>query len=257
MATKVNWPEAMRPLLMKYKNKKHPLDYHNVYQLLVMVVLSAQSTDDWINKVAPKLFTDFPNMEALARATPQLLFPYLKGIRNFAHKASWLVAIAQKLGTDKAIPLSQEALTELPGIGRKSANVILREAGIAAQGVIVDLHVVRVAPRLGIVKEDDPKKMEQALMTILPRDEWDAGMAMSFLGREICRPKPECERCLMNTVCLFYNTKVKGSKAIAAKPGKPGAAKAKPKVATKASKAGNPKPAKGKPKPPVNKKTAK
>jgi endonuclease-3 len=246
MAVKIDWAQAMRPLLTKYKNKKHPLDYHNVYQLLVMVVLSAQSTDDWINKVAPKLFTDFPDMEALARATPQLLFPYLKGIRNFAHKASWLVAIAQKLGTDKAIPLSQEALTELPGIGRKSANVILREAGMAAQGVIVDLHVVRVAPRLGIVqaKEEDPKKIEQALMTILPRDEWDAGMAMSFLGREICRPKPECERCLMNTVCVFYNTKVKGSKAIATKP-------------TKASKAGNSKPAKGKPKPPVNKKTAK
>jgi len=247
----------MRPLLGKYKNKKHPLDHHNVYQLLVVVVLSAQSTDDWINKVAPKLFADFPNMESLARATPQLLFPYLKGIRNFAHKASWLVAIAQKIGTDKAIPLSQEALTELPGIGRKSANVILREAGVAPEGVIVDLHVVRVAPRLGIVKEDDPKKMEQALMTILPRDEWDAGMAMSFLGREICRPKPECERCLMNTVCLFYNTKVKGSKTTATKPAKSGAAKAKPKVAAKAPKAGNSKPAKGKPKPPVNKKTAK
>jgi len=257
MAVKIDWAQAMRPLLAKYKNKKHPLDYHNVYQLLVMVVLSAQSTDDWINKLAPKLFTDFPNMEALARATPQLLFPYLKGVRNFAHKAGWLVAIAQKLGTDKAIPVSQEALTELPGIGRKSANVILREAGMSPQGVIVDLHVVRVAPRLGIVKEDDPKKMEQALMTILPRDEWDAGMAMSFLGREICRPKPECERCLMNTVCLFYNTKVKGSKTTATKPAKSGAAKAKPKVAAKAPKAGNSKPAKGKPKPPVNKKTAK
>jgi endonuclease-3 len=233
MAVKIDWAQAMRPLLSKYKNKKHPLDHHNVYQLLVMVVLSAQSTDDWINKVAPKLFADFPNMESLARATPQLLFPYLKGIRNFGHKASWLVAIAQKIGTDKAIPLSQEALTELPGIGRKSANVILREAGIAPEGVIVDLHVVRVAPRLGIVKEDDPKKMEQALMKILPRDEWDAGMAMSFLGREICRPKPECERCLMNTVCVFYNKSVKGKPAVAVK-GKPAVAvKGKPGAAAK------------------------
>jgi endonuclease-3 len=258
MVTKVDWPEAMRPLLSKYKNKKHPLDHHNIYQLLVMVVLSAQTTDDWINKVAPKLFADFPNMESLARATPQLLFPYLKGIRNFAHKAGWLVAIAQKIGTDKAIPLSQEALTELPGIGRKSANVILREAGVAPEGVIVDLHVVRVAPRLGIVKEDDPKKMEQALMKILPRDEWDAGMAMSFLGREICRPKPECERCLMNTVCVFYNKSVKG-KPVKGKPGTAAkrAGKGPAKAAAKATKRGNPEPAKGKPKAPVNKKAVK
>ena len=233
MAVKIDWAQAMRPLLKKYEHKKHPLDHKNIYQLVVMVVLSAQSTDDVVNKIAPKLFADFPNMESLARATPQLLFPYLKSIRNFGHKASWLVAIAQKLGTDKAIPLSQEALTELPGIGRKSANVILREAGVAPEGVIVDLHVVRVAPRLGIVKEDDPKKMEQALMKILPRDEWDAGMAMSFLGREICRPKPECERCLMNTVCVFYNKSVKGKPAVAVK-GKSGVAvKGKPGVTAK------------------------
>ena len=230
----------MRPLLKKYEHKKHPLDHNNTYQLLVMVVLSAQSTDDAVNKLAPKLFADIPNMEALAKFTPQMLFPYLSGIRNFAHKATWLVGIAKKLGTDKAIPLSQEALTELPGIGRKSANVILREAGVPPEGIIVDLHVVRVAPRLGIVKEEDPKKIEQALMKILPKNEWDAGMAMSFLGREICRPKPECERCLMNKVCDYYNKLVKGkpAKATAAKP------------TAKAKKAGKPKAA-------VNKKPAK
>ncbi len=126
------------------------------------------------------------------------------------------------------MPLSQEALTELPGIGRKSANVILREAGMPPEGIIVDLHVVRVAPRLGIVKEEDPKKIEQVLMKILPKDEWDAGMAMSFLGGEICRPKPECERCLMNTVCDYYNKSGRGKsgKRDAAKPNaKVGAAK--------------------------------
>ncbi len=236
----------MRPLLKKYEHKKHPLEHSNIYQLMVMVVLSAQSTDDAVNKMAPKFFADIPNMEALAKFTPQMLFPYLSGIRNFAHKAAWLVGIAQKLGTDKAIPLSQEALTELPGIGRKSANVILREAGVPPEGVIVDLHVVRVAPRLGIVKEEDPKKMEQALMKILPKDEWDAGMAMSFLGREICRPKPECERCLMNAVCGFYKKLSAAKSRDAAKAG------------TKAiSKAGKPKTAKGKPKAVVNKKKAK
>ena len=243
----------MRPLLKKYEHKKHPLDHGNIYQLVVMVVLSAQSTDDAVNKLAPKLFADIPNMEALAKFTPQMLFPYLSGIRNFAHKATWLVGIAKKLGTDKAIPLSQEALTELPGIGRKSANVILREAGVPPEGIIVDLHVLRVAPRLGIVKEEDPKKMEQALMKILPKDEWDAGMAMSFLGREICRPKPECERCLMNTVCVFYNKSVKGKPGPAAKRAGKGPAKA----AAKATKPRNPGPAKGNSKAPVNKKAVK
>jgi endonuclease-3 len=249
MAVKIDWAQAMLPLLKKYEHKKHPLEHKNIYQLVVMVVLSAQSTDDAVNKIAPKFFADIPDMKALAKFTPQLLFPYLSGIRNFAHKANWLVGIAQKIGTDKAIPLSQEELTALPGIGRKSANVIMREAGVAPEGVIVDLHVVRVAPRLGIVKEEDPKKMEQALMTILPKAEWDAGMAMSFLGREICRPKPECERCLMNAVCGYY-------KSLEGDPGVP--AKKTAKAAKKVmAKAGKPKPAKGKPKAPINKKKAK
>ena len=92
----------------------------------------------------------------------------------------------------------------MPGIGRKSANVILRESGKEPEGVIVDLHTVRVAPRLGIATGADPKKIENQIMDALPKKEWDAGMAISFLGREICRPKPQCEICLMNPVCAFY-----------------------------------------------------
>src|SRR5579872_1862167 len=169
--TTINWPEAMRPLLEKYRHKKHPLEHGSLYQLLVMVVLSAQTTDTFVNKTAPAFFEAFPDLSVLAKATPQMLFPYLGGIRNFGHKSSWLVAIAQQLKTDSKIPLTMEKLVALPGIGRKSANVILREAGMPPQGIIVDLHVVRVAPRLGIVKEDDPKKMEEKLMKILPPDE--------------------------------------------------------------------------------------
>ena len=99
----------------------------------------------------------------------------------------------------------------MKGIGRKSANVILREAGQPAEGVMVDLHVVRVAPRLGIATGTDGNKIEKQLMEVLPQKQWDAGMAMSFLGREICRPKPKCEVCLMNTVCAFYNTVMRPS----------------------------------------------
>jgi endonuclease-3 len=204
MSGTTNWAEAIRPLLKKYRKKKHPLDYQNIYQLIVMVVLSAQSTDKVINTLAPQLFDAFPDMASLAKTTPAKLFPYIRGVRNFGHKADWLTQIAKKIGKDDQIPLSMEELTALPGIGRKSANVILREAGVAPQGIIVDLHVIRVAPRLGIATGDDPKKLEQQLMDILPKKEWDAGMAMSFLGREICQPKPKCEICLMNPVCTFY-----------------------------------------------------
>src|ERR1700743_2355833 len=126
MATaKVDWPKALLPLLEKYKNKKHPLDHGNIYQLLVMVVLSAQSRDDVINKLAPNFFAAWPDMSKLATATPEKLFPYLSGVRNFGHKATWLVSIAQKVRVDKDIPDNLKALVELPGIGRKSANVIL------------------------------------------------------------------------------------------------------------------------------------
>lgn len=211
MPTKVNWPEAVKPLLKKYKNTKHPLEYKSIYQLVIMVVLSAQDSDRNINKVAIEFFKAFPDMKTLSKATPEILLKYISGVRNYGNKAKWLSEIAQKLKDDKNIPGTLEELTGLPGIGRKSANVILRESGKQPEGVIVDLHVVRVAPRLGIASGADPKKIEKQIMETLPQKEWDAGMAMSFLGREICRPtNPKCEICVMNDVCAFYNEVKKG-----------------------------------------------
>jgi endonuclease III len=206
MPTKINWPEAIKPLLKKYKGKPHPLEYKNIYQLIVMVVLSAQDSDRNINKVAIEFFKAFPDMKALSKATPELLLKYISGVRNFGNKAKWITEMAQKIKDNKNIPSTLEELTALPGIGRKSANVILRESGKEPEGIIVDLHVVRVAPRLGIASGADPKKIEKQIMEVLPQKEWDAGMAMSFLGREICRPtNPKCEICVMNSVCAYYN----------------------------------------------------
>ncbi len=209
MPSKVDWPKAIQPLLKKYKSTKHPLSYENIYQLLVMVVLSAQDSDKNINSIAPKLFDAFPDMKSLSRATEETLFPFISKVRNFGNKAKWLIEIAKTVKEDKNIPLTHESLTTLKGIGSKSANVILREAGKPAEGVIVDLHVVRVAPRLGIGTGEDPKKIEKQIKEILPQKDWDAGMAMSFLGREICRPTPKCELCLMTSVCQYYNTVIK------------------------------------------------
>jgi len=208
MPAKHNWPEEIKPLLKKYKGKKHPLEYKNIYQLVVMVVLSAQDSDRNINQLAPKLFESFPNMQALSKATPELLSPFISKVRNFGNKAKWLTEIAATIKKDANIPLTQDELTALPGIGRKSANVIMREAGVPLDGVIVDLHVVRVAPRLGIASGTDPKKIEKQIMEALPKKDWDAGMAMSFLGREICRPTdPKHELCPVKDVCDYCNSK--------------------------------------------------
>jgi len=205
----IDWPVALKPLLKKYKNKKHPLDAASPYQWIVMVVLSAQATDSLINQLAPDFFKAYPDMKALAKANPKSLFPLLSKVRNFAHKAQWLVSMAKEIKTDSNIPLEIEALIELPGIGRKSANVIRRGAKAAPQGIIVDLHTIRVATRLGIVNTTNAEKIEKQLMELLPEKEWDAGMAMSFLGREICQPAPKCPICLMKPVCAYYNEIVK------------------------------------------------
>lgn len=201
-----NWQKEIQPLLKKYKSKKHPLDYNNLYELLVMVILSAQDSDRNINKLAPDLFKAFPNMKTLAKADAESLFPFVSKVRNFGNKTKWLLGLASQIKEDKNIPTTMEELTELPGIGRKSANVIMRESGKKAEGIIVDLHVVRVAPRLGLATGTDPKKIEKQIMEAIdPKDWGEVGMAISFLGREICRPtNPKCTECVMNKVCEFY-----------------------------------------------------
>jgi endonuclease-3 len=209
MSKQTNWPEDIKPLLQKYKGRKHPLDHKNTYQLLVAVILSAQDSDKHINEVTIPLFEAFPNMSALAKADSEMLFKYISTVRNFGNKTKWLMNLSKTIKEDKNIPLTMEGLTALPGIGRKSANVIMRETGKEAEGIIVDLHVLRVAPRLGIAIGTDPKKIEKQLMETLPQKVWgEIGMAISFLGREICRPtNPKCDECPMNKVCVFFNSK--------------------------------------------------
>jgi endonuclease III len=201
-----NWQKEIQPLIKKYKGKKHPLDYKNIYQLLVMVVLSAQDSDKHINQLAPAIFEEFPNMKSLAKATTESLFAHISKVRNFGNKTKWLLELASTVKEDKNIPTTLEGLTALPGIGRKSANVIMREVGVKAEGIIVDLHVVRVAPRLGIATGTDPKKLEKQMMEVIDSKDWgEVGMAISFLGRETCRPtNPKCTECVMNKVCGYF-----------------------------------------------------
>lgn len=203
----MNWEKDLQPLLDKYGKRKHPLNYENRYQLLMMIILSAQTTDNLVNKIAPELFRAFPSISEMKNHAPEDLYPYISKIMGFRKKSQWMVNIAGQIGDDANIPHSLNEITKLPGMGRKSANVLIRESGDPAEGVIVDLHVVRVAPRIGVAADSKPDKIEKELMAAFPRDKWnEIGMAISFHGRETCRPKPECERCEVRNVCNYYKT---------------------------------------------------
>lgn len=205
-----DWEIKLKPILEKYNGKKHPLDYKNTYQLLVMVVLSAQDSDANINTIAPVLFAKFPTLKSLSQTDSETFTAYITKVKNYPTKAQWLIEIAKILKEDDAIPLTMQGLTALKGIGRKSANVILRETNKPAEGINADLHVIRVAPIIGIIKESkDGIKVEKDLMQVLPKNIWsEVGMAISFLGRETCRPKPKCDQCIVTDICKYYQTVV-------------------------------------------------
>lgn len=201
----IDWKEKLAPILQKYKLKKHPLDYHNLYQLVIMVVLSAQDSDENINKIAPNFFAAFPNLEILAKSKIESIIPYINQVKFYENKAEWIINIAKTIKKDENIPLTMRELTSVKGIGRKSANAIMKEAGVTLEGIMTDLHVIRVAPRIGIINPTkDGIKAEKQLMAALPKEIWDEiGMAISFLGREICRPKPKCTECPINSCCKY------------------------------------------------------
>lgn len=204
----MNWSASFEPLLKQYRGRKHPLDYANRYQLIVMVILSAQDSDKHINELAKDFFKSYPTMNELANASIEDIQRIISTVRNFGNKANWLAQLAKTIGDNSRIPTSLAELTKLPGIGRKSANVIIRESGNEAEGIIVDLHVIRVAPRIGVAEGDKPEKIEKQLMQVFPKEKWnEIGMSISFLGREICRPtNPKCDVCVMNTVCKYYKS---------------------------------------------------
>ncbi|HKR04791.1 MAG TPA: endonuclease III [Bacteroidia bacterium] len=206
MTEKIDWNESIQPLIEKYRGKKYPLNYDNLYQLLVMLILAAQDSERNINKLAPKFFESFPNMAALAKATSDSLFPLINKVRNFGYKTTWLIKVAQQLKEDNNIPLTMEGLKSLPGISHKSANIILHEFGKAHEGVVVDMRIIRVANRLGIAPSANPAEIEKVLMKIISHKDWSAAsLSMSFLGMDICRPtEPLHEECIMKNVCAYF-----------------------------------------------------
>ncbi len=197
---------------------KTELHYGNPFQLLVAVILSAQCTDKRINQVTPKLFEDYPNAEAMALATPEVIYEYIRTVSYPNNKAKHLVEMAQMLWEKHGgeVPQDLKQLTALPGVGRKTANVIC--AVLYNQSVMpVDTHVHRVSRRIGLTdKAKTPLDTEKQLMSNL-KNESDIALLhhrLILLGRYICKArKPECEECTLKECCKFYHTKHLSDKA--------------------------------------------
>jgi endonuclease III len=187
------------------------LHYRTPFELLVATILSAQSTDQRVNLVTPALFKRYPDARALARATPAQLEPQIHATGFFRAKSKALIGMAQALVADHggAVPASMEALTELPGVGRKTANVVLGHA-LGVPGLPVDRHVLRVANRIGIAEGDDPELVEEQLCGALPAERWTRTSDTLILhGRRICRPKPLCDQCVVRDDCNYYQALLK------------------------------------------------
>src|SRR6266516_956196 len=203
------------------------LHYRTPFELLVATILSAQSTDARVNLVTPALFKRYPDARALAKATAKKLEPQIHSTGFFRAKSKALLGMAQALvaahGGD--VPASMEALVALPGVGRKTANVVLGHA-LGVPGLLVERHVLRVANRIGIAESDDPVVVEQQLCDALPNERWTRTSDTLILhGRRICRPKPLCDQCVVRDACDFYRTVVVRERSRAARK-KPGGAKA-------------------------------
>ena len=205
-------PAVVRKVLAKLE-AQHPgafteLRFRDAYELLVATILSAQCTDERVNQVTPALFERYPDATALARATAAELEPQIKSTGFFRSKARSLAGMAGALVERHRgeVPARMEELVELPGVGRKTANVVLGHA-LGAPGLPVDRHVLRVVNRLGIAMGDDPVKVEQQLCAVLPPARWTlASDTLILHGRRICRPRPLCDRCAAAADCDFRET---------------------------------------------------
>lgn len=206
-ATPENAAVVYERLSAHYPNAHCALDFTNPYQLTVATILSAQCTDKRVNMVTPMLFERYPTPEALAAAKPEDVEEIIKSTGFFRAKAKSLIGMATAVSEKHGgkIPNEMDDLVKLPGVGRKTANVVLGNAFDRNVGVVVDTHVGRVSHRLGLTTQTDPVKVEQDLMKLFPRGEWT--MLSHLLiehGRQICDARrPKCEICFLNDICPF------------------------------------------------------
>ena len=197
--------QVVDALASAYPDAACELVFHDPFELLVATILSAQCTDARVNQTTPALFARFPDATALAGAQQAEIEELIHPTGFFRQKAKVLLAVARQLverhgGT---VPADMGALTDLPGVGRKTANVVLGTAFGLATGIVVDTHVARLARRLDLSVETDPACIERDLMAIFPEESWIAlGHRLILHGRRICTArKPACERCALAAIC--------------------------------------------------------
>ncbi|HVA58287.1 MAG: endonuclease III [Gemmatimonadaceae bacterium] len=197
--------EVLGRLLAEYPDAHCALDFQNPFQLLVATILSAQCTDKRVNMVTPALFKKYPTPHALAHARREDLEALIKSTGFFRNKAKSLIGMAAAITETHggAVPHTMEALTNLPGVGRKTANVILGNAFDQNEGIVVDTHVTRLSQRLGLTRANTAEKIEASLTPLFPRQQWTI---LSHLliehGRRVCLArKPKCVECVLADIC--------------------------------------------------------
>jgi endonuclease III len=204
-------PRAETVAILDRLEQQHPnadteLHYRTPFELLIATILSAQSTDVRVNTVTPALFQKYPDARALAAVEPAAVEPMIVSTGFFRSKARSIVGAARALVERHGgeVPADMAALVELPGVGRKTANVVLGHA-LGVPGLPVDRHVLRVANRLGIAASDDPEVVEKQLCAAMPRTRWTRTSDVLILhGRRVCRPTPLCDRCNARDLCRYY-----------------------------------------------------
>jgi len=197
--------EIIARLKREYPGAKCSLVHANAYELLVATILSAQCTDERVNQVTPALFRRYPHPEDLAAAKQEEVEELIRSTGFYRNKAKSLLGMANALVERHGgeVPAEMDALVHLPGVGRKTANVVLGNAFGMNEGVVVDTHVGRLSGRLGLSSETDPVRIEQDLVKLVPREDWTI-VSHLFIdhGRAVCKaPTPRCEACLLSDIC--------------------------------------------------------
>lgn len=200
-----NIKEIIRVLKKEYPDAKIALRFKNTWQLLVATILSAQCTDVRVNKVTPGLFKKYKDISDFAKADAEEFEKDIHSTGFYKNKTKGIIGSAKKILSefDAKVPDTMEGLTSLPGVGRKTANVILSSGFGISVGIVVDTHVIRISRLLGLTKNTDPEKIEQDLMKIVPRGDWAVFSHLLILhGRKVCvARKPLCGDCRINKLC--------------------------------------------------------
>lgn len=188
-----------------YGDPHAALHFENPYQMLIAVILSAQTTDVGVNKATPALFKAYPTPADLAGADQADVEGYVRSLGFYHQKAKNIIATARAITTEfgGAVPDTMDALITLPGVARKTANIVLGEAFGKVEGIAVDTHVFRLARRFGLTEENDPNKVERDLMALFPQDHWHrVNYDLITHGRQVCDAKrPICGECFLNDIC--------------------------------------------------------